>query len=252
MDSINKWFKGDTDYYVGVALYASLPSKNPRTLKRLNRGKTNANMATLVSELRKYKSHTVPKRAKPVVKFLYVPPKIPDQDTINMEMERRKLAQESAKKEFGGIRLGDLPEKLRPRLISAQKIFYEMIELKFALNDVLDKDQDKALSIQLQIYKLDEERDLIWKELHHWKQHRSFLPVPEDDFSGLSAIALIKAKNSLKSNISKITKRINEKYKALESETNKHKRLVLESRIRKSETRLHGHKANMNKINALI
>ncbi|MGB5821458.1 MAG: hypothetical protein WBG90_18390, partial [Saonia sp.] len=82
--------------------------------------------------------------------------------------------------------------------------------------------------------------------------HRTLLPVPEDDFSNLSPVKLLMAKNSLKSNISKINKRIDEKYNALEKETDKHKRLILKSRIRKSEAKVHLHKLNLKKINSML
>ncbi|MGB5818828.1 MAG: hypothetical protein WBG90_05035, partial [Saonia sp.] len=173
MDSIDNWFKGTTDYHVGVAIYASLPVKNPRTLKRLNRGKTNANMATLVAELRRFRSVRKPQKKKTVPSIAAPVPKVPEQQAISTEMQRKQLAHESGKREFGCVLLGDLPERLRPRLILAQKTFYQMIELKFALNDLPAAAEKESLAIQVQISKLDEERDLIWKELRHWKRHRT-------------------------------------------------------------------------------
>ena len=68
------------------------------------------------------------------------------------------------------VRIGDLPAELRIRYSRARNIFYEMIELKFALNDLPSEAEASALKIMLKIDDLDEERDLIWKELHHWQK----------------------------------------------------------------------------------
>lgn len=250
MDSITAWFSGSKDYYEGVALYASLPIKKTRILKNLNRGKNNRNMSMLVSELRKYNAK--PKKVTKPVQVIVEVPRHPDQDQINQEHRRTHLATESQKHEFGGIRLGDLPAELRPRFLRAQSVFYQMIELKFVLNDLPDKDADSALSIMLQIVQLDEERDTIWEELHHWKKHRTMLTVPEDDFSNLDPKALWRKKRNLEANITKISKRVDQRYSDLEAETNKHDQLLIESSIRKSENTLHQHKVNLEKIKKLI
>ncbi len=249
MEAIKNWFENSKDYYEGVTIYASLPNRKHRLLKRLNRGKSNQNMAALVAELRKYK-------AKPLIKKTVTPtihlPVYPTQEQVTIEMEQKKIASESAKAAFGGIRMGDLPPELRIRFIKAQKVFHEMIELKFVLNDLPDSASESALKIQLQILELDEERDLIWKELHHWKKHRTLLDVPKDDFSDLTPVQLLRKKNNLKSSISKISKRVDEKYIALDAERDKHKQLLLEGAIRKSENLLHSHQLNLNKIDALL
>ncbi|HEA19960.1 hypothetical protein LCGC14_1481680 [marine sediment metagenome] len=250
MDAIKAWFSGSKDYYQGVAIYASLPVKKTRILKNLNRGKNNRNMSTLVSELRKYGSMPKPvKKSEPVI---VVKEAHPDQKEINTEHVRTQLATESQKQEFTGIRLGDLPAELRPRFLRAQKIFYDMIELKFALNDLPDNASDKALPIMINIFQLDEERDTIWEELHHWKKHRTLLTVPEDDFSKLDPKSLWRKKRNLEANITKISKRVDQRYSDLETETNKHDRLLIESSIRKSENTLHQHKVNLEKIKKLI
>ena len=250
MDAISQWFRGSKDYHQGVALYASLPIRKTRILKSLNRGKNNRNMSVLVSELRRYK-------AKPVKIDTLAPVvmerlKVPTQEIINVEAERVQLASESQKKEFGGIRLGDLPTELRPRFLRAQKVFYDMIELKFALNDLPDAEVDDALSIMNEIWQLDHERDALWEELHHWKKHRTLLTVPDDDFSHLDPKALWRKKRNLEANISKISKRLDQKYIELDAETNKHKQLLIESSIRKSEDTVHQHRLNLDKIKRLL
>lgn len=251
MDRITQWFNSGTEYHEGVAIYAALPDKSIRILKQLNRGKNNQNMATLVSLLRKHKN--APVKEEPKKPVLPTPaPKAPTQEVINVEQERSQLAKESTTREFSTIRLGDLPAELRPRFLRARQVFYDMIELKFALND-LPPDADKsALSIQLQILDLDEERDLIWKELHHWHNHRSILKVPTDDFAGLTNPQLYQKKRNLTSSVSKIEKRLEEKYALLDKETNKHQQLLIENQIKRSEQTLHTHQLNIKKIDELL
>lgn len=208
-------------------------------------------MATLVSLLRKYKNAPVKEETKKP-ELPSPAPTAPTQEVINKEHERAQIAQESTTREFSGIRLGDLPPELRPRFLRARQVFYDMIELKFALNDLPPEAEQSALSIQLQILDLDEERDLIWKELHHWKNHRSILKAPTDDFAGLTNPQLYQKKRNLTSSISKIEKRLDEKYALLDKETNKHQQLLIENQIKRSEQTLHTHQLNIKKIDELL
>lgn len=250
MQAITDWFNGTKDYNVGVALYASLPGKKIAVLKRLNRGRNNHNMATLVSELRKLK--TLP--PKPTKKKIVIPtPKQPTtQAVINTKATRNHQAQQSVNREFGMVKLGDLPPQLRPKFLKAQTVFYNMIELKFALNDLPASAEESALKIQLQIEALDDQRDAIWTELHHWKNHKTLLEVPEDDFSKLDKFELDKTRRNLRSSVSKINTRINTWYNQLDTETHPHKQKLLENKINRSEKLLLAHEMNIKKLNELI
>jgi hypothetical protein len=252
MDAITQWFKENKDYNVGVALYASLPTKKISVLKRLNRGKNNHNMATLVSELRHYKNAPVPNTPKPK-KIIETPKKPTTQQTINIEAERRHISTQAVNREFGNIRLGDLPPELRPKFLRAQAVFYDMIELKFALNDLPKEAEDSALNIILQIEALDEERDILWKQLHHWKNHKTILSLDtKENLTGLSPLQLDLKKRNLRSSISKITSRINTWYKDLEAETNVHKQRLIENKINRSEKLVFKHEQTINKINKTL
>lgn len=249
MDSIKNWFKNSRDYYLGVAIYASLPNKKVSVLKKLNRGKTNYNMSVLVSELRKANKATGTQEKK-TTKIISTAPV--NQEQINTEVTRDNIKQQSAVNEFKGVRIGDLPPELRVRFLKAKNLFFEMIELKFALNDLPPEAQQSSLKIMVAIDKLDEERDLIWKELNHWKTYRKLLPLPVDELNKLTPAKLYQKKRNATSSITKITKRLDKKYEELENEKNKHKQLLIEAAIRKSEETLHKHQVNINKINELL
>jgi len=250
MQAITDWFNGSKDYNVGVAIYATLPNKKHAVLKRLNRGRNNYNMATLVSELRKVKMQPPKPKRKKVIPPLQIQPIT--QDVINIEASRKLQAQQSITREFSNVRLGDLPPELRPKFLKAQSIFYQMIELKFALNDLPAKAETSALKMQLQIEVLDEQRDTIWTELHHWKNHKTLLEVPEDDFSNLDKYQLDKKRRNLRSSVSKIKTRIDAWYIDLDAETHPHKQKLIENKINRSEKLLVKHDMNIKKINELL
>lgn len=251
MDAIINWFKGSKDYYEGVAIYAALPTKKPRLLKRLTKGKTNSNMATLVAELRKYKN--APKRAESKPNQEPPTPAIPiTQEIINTEVLRKHITTESAKAEYQGILIGSLPASLRQRYSKAYNLFMQMIELKFALNDLPPEANDSALKMILEIEAIDDERDLIWKELRHWQQFKTVLPTKTDDFEGLSALQLDAKRRNIKSSITKISGRIDDKYDALDKEPDKHKAKLIEDSINRSERTLHTHNINLKKIESLL
>lgn len=249
MEAIEQWFNGESEYYQGVAIYASLPIKKLRTLKTLNKGKSRRNMSVLVSELRKYKNTYKPAISKPIV---IAKPKAPTQTIINLEAERQQQTTKMVEREFKSIMLGDLPAKLRPRYSKARNIFTEMIELKFVLNDLPAKSEASALKIQLRIDELDQERDLIWKELRHWEQFKTLLPTETNDYSGLDRYELDKKKRNIASNITKMQKRVDAWYNDLDKETNKHQQHLIENKINKAERTLHQHKINVKKIESLL
>lgn len=259
MQQIDNWFSNSKDYHEGVAIYASLPIKHPRLLQQLNQGKTNTNMATLVSELRKYNNTTLlrdtkqsvqPKKVNLKVDLL---PKTTTQTTINIDAERKQQTNASITREFAGIKMGDLPPELRPKFLRAQSVFYQMIELKFALNDLLPEAQESALSIILQIEGLDEERDIIWAELHHWKAHKTLLvTTAPSDYSTKTPLQLDQQKRNLRSSITKISKRIDGWYLELANETKPHNQRLIENKINKSEKLLFKHEQHINTINKML
>ncbi|WP_421801771.1 hypothetical protein [Flagellimonas sp.] len=248
MEAIEEWFNGSLDYQQGVIIYASLPTCNHRTLRQLQKGRNSRNMSVLVSNLRKAKSSR-PKKSKPIPKKIekLVPP-VKTED-VSREINRKVIAQKSAEKEYDGIRMGDLPHELRPKFSRARTLFYEMIELKFFLNDMEASDRENALQVILEIEKRDEERDLLWEALNHWKKFKKLLPEPKDELDGLDPGKLYVKKRNLTSSITKISKRIQEKEKALGKETDGHKRLLLKSSINKSCETIHKHRVLINKIN---
>lgn len=248
MDAITEWFQDSKDYYVGVALYATLQNKKQRLLRQFNKGKTRRNMSALVAELRQFKNKPIPK--PPTSKLKQKAPAT--QAVINKEVVRKQQTTESVQQEFKGFLIGDLPPELRVRYSRAYNLFIQMIELKFALNDLPPEAEKDALAIQTQIVTIEQERDLIWVSLNHWKIHKIILPISKDEFKNLSPVALLRKHAYLKTNISKINKRVDVLYTDLASCTDLHKQTLIENKINASEKRIHRHKNNLLKIEKLI
>jgi len=237
MVTIQDWFN-KMDYQEGVLLYASHPLKNRRYLDKLQRGKNQRNMGLLISELRRLKKVNVstPVKQSPKPKTTQSTKKQSTKvNTPFKAQEQKKEISTRSKLEFGGIMAGDLPPNLRPRFFKAKDIFHQLIELKFALNDLPDNAQESALAIQNQIFALDEERDLIWAELHHYKNHGTLLLTDTIDFSGLSSKELVDGW-----------------YEELIGAKEINRKAMLEGKINNSEKKLHLKRTQIKKIKDLL
>jgi hypothetical protein len=252
MEIISNWFKTSKDYYEGVAIYATLPIKKTRTLRSLNKGKSNRNMSLLVAELRKYKNGTTKVKVDTKSATPPIINKPITQETINVEVNRNAIKQESLQQEFSMVKIGDLPAELRMRYSRARNIFFEMIELKFALNDLPAEAEETALKIMLQIDDLDEERDLIWKELHHWNQFKTILPSTIPDYNSMDKYELDKIRRNTESSKSKQQKRVDKWYTDLENEADAHKQHLIENKINKGEKEIHQKNINIKTIKNLL
>jgi hypothetical protein len=250
MNEIQDWFK-TKDYNAGVKLYAGSPGCKSRILSTLQQGYSDRNFGLLISELRKLKNKVVVKVKKPTIEKLKLAPV----ETVKVQeaAERTQLIQKSSESYFQRVRFGDLPAELRPRFRVLKDLFYDMQDLKFALNDLPAKAEQDALKIQLAIEALDEQKETIWKEIDHWLLYKTLLPTKtEDDFSGLSVQHLFLKKASLGSSISKIKKRLEGWREDLTKQSNKQEAIKIEQQISRSERRLHTHEINLRKIEELL
>ncbi|EKF56226.1 hypothetical protein I215_01848 [Galbibacter marinus] len=252
MESIEKWFE-TLDYNNGVIIYKSLPSAKVRIIQKLERGKSNHNMAQLIKELRLYKSSIQNRSPKPSISTKpKAIPKLTTDKEISIFHKKKALKEASQESIFGSVQYGSLPPELRIRYKDAAQLFYQMCDLKFALNDLDAGSQDHSLSIQLQIEDLDTKREHIWKELHHWQNHKTFLPSSSEVFDDLTPGELFKKRNNLRSQVTKLKKRIDAYYIKVSTETDKHKIRLVERQINRSEKKLHQHTLNIDKINDLL
>lgn len=251
MKEVTDWFK-KKEYAAGVQLYASLPGSNHRLLAALKRGgKNDRNIALLCKELRPYYSEELPVQVK--VKIETKPVPITKPVEVQTEQERKQIAEVGANNFLHKIRYNDLPPELRLRYRKIKDLFYDMCDLKFLLNDLPAKAQVEALKLQLAIEDLDDEKQLIWKELDHWQDHKSLLPTKQDtDFSKLSFKDLFLMKAKLADSIYKISKRIEIWKGNLEKEKDKREKRKIEQQINRSTKLLHQHQINLKEIEKLL
>ena len=209
-------------------------------------------MATLVSELRKANNPT-PIPRKPTLKTTQPTPAAPIVETVvQTQALRRQLANTSAEVDMAWIRFGDLPPTLRVKYSKAKDVFYQMMELKFALNDLPDNAEVDALAIQIQIEELEEQRDLLWEALKYWQRHKTELPSSDKDYTTMSELQLDKEKRNIKSSITKLQQRADANYLLLDACTDSRQQQLIEDKIRRGEQRIHMHKQNLLKIDNLL
>ncbi|MCC4228387.1 hypothetical protein [Zunongwangia profunda] len=249
---ISEWLQSKPkDYNIGVDLYAGSSVMKSRTLANLKRGQNPRNMAVLIKELRqlsKSKAYQKPK-PKPVVKIEV----IADPKPVQVEMERKNQIEQSANTYFQKIKYNELPAVLKVRFRHLKDLFYDMCDLKFALNDLAAKDTQKALKLILNIEYLDEQREMIWRELDHFQDHKTLLPTKtENDFTALSQHDLFLKKANLVNYINKKSSRIKKWESELQKKSNKDERLKIGQQINRTQKAVHQHKLDLQKIEGML
>ncbi len=254
MNTIASWLQEKSkDYEVGLKLYSESSAAQIRTLTLLQRGKSHRNMALLISALRKLRNLSERKANLTITKTPVKPKPVVIKKNVQEQMEKQALIHKSSESYFKKVRYGDLPKELRPRFKSLTDLWYQMCELKFALNEVPPKKQKQALEIILQIEALDQEKDLIWKEIDHWQEYKTILPLnTETDFKGLTPHELYLKKVNLGNYIHKKQKRIKKWLQAIEKEPIKPERLKIQQQINRTEKSIHEHELDIKKIESLL
>ncbi|MDN3595314.1 hypothetical protein [Zunongwangia endophytica] len=249
---ISEWLNSKSkDYNIGIDLYAGSNIVKSRTLANLKRGQNPRNMAVLIKELRqlsKTRSYSKPQPKPAIEKVVAKTPK-----PVQVEMERKNQIEQSASAYFQKIKYNELPAVLKVRYRQLKDLFYDMSDLKFVLNDLPTKEVNKALKIILKIEALDEQREMIWRELDHWQDHKTLLPTKtETDFSELSQKDLFLKKANLVNYINKKSKRIENWEEALEKESSKEERLKIGQQINRTQKAVHQHKLDLHKIEGML
>lgn len=246
--SIEEWFKSQ-DYETGVALYEEHCKVTTRALANLKRGKNPRNMSFLIKELRQVRNKAErpqPSKRKPQPVIASVPAAAAPEPTVTDK-------ESSAKAYFEKVKYGELPDVLKKRYRELKDVFYDMLDAKDVLNASPPQAEADALKIMLHIEALDDQRDLIWKELDHWKQFKALLPTrTEEDFSKMTPQKLYLKKASLASSISKMKKRIEKWELELAGENDRNARLKLSEQISRTTKKMHTHELNLQKIMDLL
>lgn len=250
MNSIQDWFDSARDYPHGLALYRNHPEVNPRLLKKLEQGRGRGHQALLFNTLRKLKNRraVLPKMA--TLKTVATPS---SDESLAQEQTQQARKSQGFQTAYGHLRYHELPDPIKKHYREIKDLFYDLCDLKFALNALPPKAVSEALALQGKILRLDAQRQLLWKILDDFKRHGR-LPKPKDDdvLRSLSPLGLLQKKNNVQSQISKITKRIDQWYTRLDQESDGHQGLLLEAKITRAEARLLAHQQQLLQINEYL
>lgn len=247
---ITDWLKNKhKDYDTGVKLYTESSVVKTRTLAALKRGKNPRNLSLLIKELRQLSKSRKP--AAPAAKKIAVKKPEPEPNTKS-HPEKETLIQKSSQSYFKKTKYGDLPAELRPRFRRIREVWFLMCDLKFALNELPHKKEIEALEVMLKIEALDEEKEMIWKEIDHWKKHKTILPTKtEEDYSGLTGQELYLKKANLVNYINKKQKRIDKWEIEIEKMLKKENRIKIDQQINRTKKAVHRHQLDLKKIEDL-
>ena len=169
--NIEEWFI-KKEYAIGVQLYASLPKSSRHILARLQRSKTPKNVATLKYELNKYRKSVVEITSVPIVKKVVAPA------AINLKQQQIQTAVINTNKK---VTMSMLPiPSLRKRFVEKNNAFYKYCELKYQLNDLVPEQEEEALELILEIHRLNNLIDEIWREIDYYLEHHKLLPSAND------------------------------------------------------------------------
>ncbi|UKB81253.1 hypothetical protein [Chryseobacterium sp. MEBOG07] len=107
--------------------------------------------------------------------------------------------------------ISNYPQELHPVFKSRYDHWLSACSLKQQLNSVDRLDEITALKIQWEILGNIEAMEDCQRALDYYQDHKRILPIKTNkNFSGLTAIELLKTRNNLRSNITKRIKTLNQ------------------------------------------
>lgn len=246
---ISQWIK-TRDYQRGVELYASNPKHNRRVLTNLLKGETQRNMSLLIRVLRQLpeaESKEKPSVAVKVKEKKKIPP-----EPSKKDVQKTKAKESSTNKYLSGVRYAELPPLLKLRYRKLKDLFYDKCDLKFVLNEIPAGKEAQAMEIQLKIDDIDMQLRAIWRELDHWRDHKSYLPdKPDQDFSNMTPLQLDKKRRSLESSITKKKTRIAKWEEQLEDLQGR-EAVKMNNQISRTSSGMHQDHLNLLQIRKLL
>lgn len=222
---IQKWFDTKGTYQEGLKLYGALSSKSNLLLKSLEK-ESAANFLKLKYELKKALNTSSKTTIQKTEKTVSEPKKEVKQDSI-LQVIVKQSADEFLEKETMAM----YPIELHPTYRERISDFYRVCELKFNLNAIPTDDEEEAYELMLEMEDLWERIDRAWFVLNHWKDTGRIMPVKTtEDFSGLSAIQLVKRRDQLQTSVSKRSKTLSKLLQEVEDSPEDRTRLNLYNR----------------------
>ncbi|RZJ71086.1 hypothetical protein [Flavobacterium sp.] len=248
--TIPEWLAGSRrDYHVGLGLYAGV-RHNRNVLKMLQRKESKANMDKLVYELGKFAPRASAHEA-PHTHFV--------EDVAELDSGiKQALSNVSAVFIAGAeenrdrLMFHDLPAEMRPVLLEKNQAFARMAFLKIELNALAPEKEREAFQIQTEIVELQKKRDLCWKKLDYWLQHRDVPEAESGDFADFTPEQKVKRQQLLFASISKLKSRVSDYERQLASDLPVNVKFSVERKLVKSKKNLLSKESELLELTNLI
>lgn len=127
----------------------------------------------------------------------------PDPVKDNEDKKEKVKSPDHRKGIFADL-ISNYPKELHEAYKNRYEYWLNACSLKIELNNVHYSDEDTAYEIQAKLWDCLEKMDRCQEALDHYRDHKRILETKTlADFSKLSAIELLKKRNSIRSNITK-------------------------------------------------
>jgi hypothetical protein len=190
----NSWNQLGRDYEEGLLLLSRI-SDNQSLIKSLKNSPTEANRLVLLAELHKANLKNKKKEVLPKPLVEVKPTATAEQPTQADKHWKRELA--------------ELPSQLWPVVEHRKNAFNKVCVLKMQLNELSENEEEKALTMQLEMFRLWQEIDMAWAKIDYWKENRRFLPSETvENYEGITLNKAIKERALLYSRVVKRKKTI--------------------------------------------
>lgn len=234
---IDSWFDNKGSYAEGLRLLLKHCGRNKTIYNRLKVKESQRNFAALKYELNKYrkKSHSTP---------------IPATVTPSVTSLVKEVAKKQLTKYNIPVHYAMLPEELRTMFVKQKEAFYNRLELKSKLNRLEAEEEQKALSIIIEITRLTKFIDAVWEEIDYFLANKTLLPKGED-YSKCTDLERHKKRQYLHQSISKQKKTVRKLEKQLNT-CAKDKKLTLLSKINQKKQEIAQKQRNINVLTLLL
>lgn len=245
MDDVKAWIHDQGAYQVGLQLYLQHPSHNPRLVKTLSKAESFRNREKLEYELLKvYDRHPIQSKVDTAAKR-------PTMVRTSQQLAPREIKQEAVNSYQGGIHLSQLHPALHLKFIKQKDVFYRIWGLHYKLEDM--ETDDKRLQALREIMSGWEFVNAVWREIDYWLKNSKLLDSPSlEALKELSPAGLAKRQLSVRSNIKRYEKKVEELEREHKSCGELKAKNKLLSRLTKAKNTLESNELKMARIKQLL
>lgn len=243
----------DFDYKQALVIYSGTKHPNQNLLRLFSQKKSLGNINKLKYELKKrqeedFVSDLRGEETKPTS----LGKGAANAQVITSKPPNFESSQDSAAKQFRFLQINDLPIELHPLFIQQKGEFANACSLKMQMNALLPEQQTKALEFCLEIERLFDSIEKIWKVFDHYTDHGEVLQLQVNKYQSSSPAQLIKAEANKRASITKTKKRVAQYETALPTLTTLQQQTKCKRALVKSSKGLLQHELDLEQIKQLM